>query len=152
MLLLCLARLTQSVEWQALNLLVAGSSPASGFFFFPSSFFLFFPFFSFFFFFFFFLFFFFFFFFFAFFFFPKPPNTKNTRRRWNRTTGTLIPHGFEIQALNPQSSSTQNDVPGVRIELTTFGLWDQRSTNWANPAIYDTVILWGCSSNGRAHA
>ena len=25
-------------------------------------------------------------------------------------------------------------VPGVRIELTTFGLWDQRSTNWANPA------------------
>ena len=46
---------------------------------------------------------------------------KLARRRWNRTTGTLIPHGFEVQALNPQSSSTQN-VPGVRIELTTFGL------------------------------
>ena len=28
-----IARLTQSVEWQALNLLVAGSSPASGYFF-----------------------------------------------------------------------------------------------------------------------
>ena len=27
-------------------------------------------------------------------------------------------------------------VPGVRIELTTFGLWDQRSTNWANPACH----------------
>ena len=25
------------------------------------------------------------------------------RRRWNRTTGTLIPHGFEVQALNLQS-------------------------------------------------
>jgi hypothetical protein len=46
---------------------------------------------------------------------------KLARRRWNRTTGTLIPHGFEVQALNLQSSSTQN-VPGVRIELTTFGL------------------------------
>src|SRR5690348_4003333 len=31
---------------------------------------------------------------------------SNTRRRWIRTTGTLIPHGFEVQALNPQSSST----------------------------------------------
>ena len=25
---------------------------------------------------------------------------KVTRERWNRTTGTLVPHGFEIQALN----------------------------------------------------
>jgi hypothetical protein len=45
-----------------------------------------------------------------------------TRRRWIRTTGTLIPLGFEVQALNLQSSSTQNFLPGVRIELTTFGL------------------------------
>ena len=33
---------------------------------------------------------------------------SSTRGRWNWTTGTLIPHGFEVQALNPQSSSTQN--------------------------------------------
>ena len=38
---------------------------------------------------------------------------KQARRRWIRTTGTLIPHGFEVQALNPQSSSTQN-LPDVR--------------------------------------
>jgi hypothetical protein len=36
-----------------------------------------------------------------------------TRRRWNRTTGTLIPHGFEVQALNPQSSSTQKSAVTV---------------------------------------
>lgn len=32
-------------------------------------------------------------------------------------------------------------VPGVRIELTTFGLWDQRSTNWANPACWVVLLL-----------
>ena len=46
---------------------------------------------------------------------------NETRRRWIRTTGTLIPLGFEIQALNPQSSSAQN-LPGARIELAAFGL------------------------------
>jgi hypothetical protein len=33
---------------------------------------------------------------------------KETRRRWIRTTGTLLPLGFEVQALNLQSSSAQN--------------------------------------------
>jgi hypothetical protein len=33
---------------------------------------------------------------------------KKTRRRWIRTTGTLLPLGFEVQALNLQSSSAQN--------------------------------------------
>ena len=32
-------------------------------------------------------------------------------------------------------------MPGVRIELTTFGLWDQRSTNWANPALMELKIF-----------
>jgi hypothetical protein len=52
------------------------------------------------------------------FFFPK------TRRRWIRTTGTLIPHGFEIQALNLQSSSTQN----AGCEDRTHDLWIMRPT------------------------
>jgi hypothetical protein len=49
---------------------------------------------------------------------------KTTRRRWNRTTGTLIPHGFEVQALNPQSSSTQN----AGCEDRTHDLWIMRPT------------------------
>ena len=28
----------------------------------------------------------------------------------------------------------------VRIELTTFGLWDQRSSNWAKPALYNCFM------------
>jgi hypothetical protein len=50
--------------------------------------------------------------------------TKVTRRRWIRTTGTLIPHGFEVQALNPQSSSTQN----AGCEDRTHDLWIMRPT------------------------
>ena len=51
--------------------------------------------------------------------------SKKTRRRWNRTTGTLIPHGFEIQALNPQSSSAQK-LAGC--EDRTHDLWIMRPT------------------------
>jgi hypothetical protein len=50
---------------------------------------------------------------------------KGSRRRWIRTTGTLIPLGFEVQALNPQSSSTHK-IAGC--EDRTRDLWIMRPT------------------------
>ena len=64
-----------------------------------------------------------------------PPFTKR-----NRTTGTLIPHGFEVQALNLQRAQ---NVPGVRIELTQM-LLEKKTTDqvlWCNRLAPKVLIL-----------
>ena len=68
----------------------------------------------------------------------RPTQQKNTRRRWNRTTGTLIPHGFEVQALNPQSSSTQN----AGCEDRTHDLWIMRPTLYqlSQPSLLEKIF------------
>ena len=74
-----------------------------------------------------------------------------TRRRWIRTTGMLLPLGFEVQALNPQSSSAQNcRVWGSNsrpLDYETNAL----PTEPTQHNVSDHDQCWALNSNSKEH-